>query len=511
MDVNFEAGKTEIVAHFTGPDAHRVKREVYRHNEPVLVVNTRCQDNVNVRLVSTYKHLGTIYAVAGRMRAEIRQRIGQAKHEFRRYRKHVYGNPALTMDRRVAIFHSLVMTGLLFDVAIWPRLDKRDFAVFEQGITSLYRALAFAIWGETVFQWRNERVMAKLSVSPADVLLRVARLRYLQHLCLKGDSYVWAFTHLEGGWLKMVHEDLQWLREQIPRRLPQEDPSINWQPWLEDMKMGKRWGNNVRKAQLHYNLQRTKHSDWQEWHRQILQILQTEGLWTDTTIVEHVAMNACLRCRKCFRSDQAWSVHAFRAHQRVTPARKYASGLTCVACLKTFSLHSRLVNHIRYSTRCRTEIARQGISATPEPSVGSRVEAKRHVHRRDIPSIRSQGPLLERQQRMAQYAWDQAEFEFAEDFLDLVEYVIDFEPTVDYGVQRIWEAFQRSIVRPRDLRLLLNRMVGDYERDLEPNDPEDTYIYNYLEELLAEVARLWSGKWLMGPYRTRGLDCNGGS
>ena len=113
---------------------------------------------------------------------------------------------------------------------------------------------------------------------------------------------------------------------------------------------------------------------------------------------------------------------------------------------------------------------------------------------------------------MAQYAWDQAEFEFAEDFLDLVEYVIDFEPTVDYGVQRIWEAFQRSIVRPRDLRLLLNRLVGDYERDLDPNDPEDANIYNYLEELLEEVARLWSGKWLMGHlhgFQEQGLTGQG--
>ena len=144
------------------------------------------------------------------------------------------------------------------------------------------------------------------------------------------------------------------------------------------------------------------------------------------------------------------------------------------------------------------ELARQGICVTPEPSTGSRLESKQHVQRREIPRLQAEGPLQPPRQGPAQPAWDQAEFEFAEDFLDFVEYAVDFEPSIDFGVQRIWEAFQRSIVRPRDLRLLLNRLVSDYQRDLDPNDPEDAGIYNYLEELLAEIARLWNGKWLMG-------------
>ena len=508
MDVNFEAGKTEIVAHFTGKLAHSVKREVYRHKEPVLEVTTQWLDKVYVRIAPTYKHLGTVFSTAGRMKAEIRQRLGHARHEFRRFRKQVYANPLLEINKRIALFSSLVLSGLLFDISIWPRLDVRDEKIFDQGLNSLYRSLAYALWGDEVFQWRNERMRAKLGLSTSSTLLRTARLRHLQHLCTKGDKYVWAFVHLDGDWLRMIQDDLEWMRKQIPLHLPQSSPTEEWQPWRDDMDMGRRWRNNVRQAQLHEDLQRAKRSDWLEWHRQILKVLQEEQLWRDYTLVEHVAMHGCLRCRKCFRSDQAWSVHAFRSHGRRTAARRFASGNTCVACLKNFSLHSRLINHLRYSVKCRNELARQGITAAPEPSIGSREEVKQHVRRRDIPALRSLGPLQQPLTEAAPREFDLNELAFAEDVLDFIEYANDFSPTVDYGVQVIWETFQRSIVRPRDLRLLLIRVVAEYENTL-GEDEDEIKLRDYLEEILSEVARLWNGKWLMGHLRYEELQQEG--
>ena len=235
MDVNFEAGKTEIVAHFTGKLAHSVKREVYRHKEPVLEVTTQWLDKVYVRIVPTYKHLGTVFSTAGRMKAEIRQRLGHARHEFRRFRKQVYANPLLEINKRIALFSSLVLSGLLFDISIWPRLDVRDEKIFDQGLNSLYRSLAYALWGDEVFQWRNERMRAKLGLSTSSTLLRTARLRHLQHLCTKGDKYVWAFVHLDGDWLRMIQDDLEWMRKQIPLRVPQRrNGSRGVMTWIWD-------------------------------------------------------------------------------------------------------------------------------------------------------------------------------------------------------------------------------------------------------------------------------------
>ena len=454
-----------------------------------------------MRLVSTYKHLGTVFAVAGRMSAEIRQRLGHAKREFRRFRKQVYSNCALAPERRVTLFCSLVLTGLLFDIAVWPRLHKQEMQHFEQGIVGLYRSLALSIWGEDALSWRSERIRAKLQLSDASTLLRVARLRHLQHLCLRGDQYIWAFLHLEDSWLRMVHEDLGWMQQQIPRRVPQVSPDEDWIPWRQDMDLGRRWNYNIKMAQRHHDYQSTKHSDWQEWHRQVLLVLKDEGLWEDSVTTTRTEMNACMRCQKCFKSDQAWSVHAFKIHGRPTPARRFAEGTTCTSCLRSFAFHSRLVNHLKHSKSCREDLKRKGLSTPLQPSVGSSAETKCQVKKRDIPVLRSFGPLGETQEECAGGGeWDPFELEFAEEVLDYIEIVKEKTdlPTMEESVRSMWHIFQRSVVRARDLRFLLVRTIAEYNRSLDLDDGDEARLHEYLEELLTAVACVWNGKWLLG-------------
>ena len=501
MDVNLEKGKTEIVPHFLGKGAHMVKRNIYRHADPVVELDTRYMGKVFVRLVSTYKHLGTVFAVAGRMSAEIRQRLGHAKRELRRFRKQVYSNSALAPERRVTIFCSLVLTGLLFDIAVWPRLQKQELQHFEQGIVGLYRSLALAIWGEDALSWRSERITAKLQLSDATTLLRVARLRHLQHLCLRGDQYIWAFLHLEETWLRMVHEDLEWMQQQIPRRVPQVPPEDDWVPGRQDMDLGRRWKYNIKMAQRHHDFQNTKNSDWQEWHRQILYVFRDEGLWDDRLITTRTEMNACMRCQRCFKSDQAWSVHAFKIHGRPTPARRFAAGNTCTSCLRCFAYHSRLVNHLKHSKTCREDLKSKGLSNPLQPSVGSSAETKQKVTRRDIPVLRSAGPFVEQQEvREGGNDWDPHELEFAEDVLDYIDVIKagpEFPP-LEESVQSMWQIFQRSVVRARDPRFLLVRTIAEHNRTLDMEDGDEARLHEYLEELLEAVARVWNGKWLLG-------------
>ncbi len=501
MDVNMEKGKTEIVPHFIGKGAHQVKRNIYKHADPVVELDTRFMGKVFIRLVSTYKHLGTVFAVAGRMSAEIRQRLGHAKRELRRFRKQVYSNGSLAPERRITLFCSLVLTDLLFDIAVWPRLQKQEMQHFEQGIVGLYRSLALAIWGDEALSWRSERIRAKLQLSDATTLLRVARLRHLQHLCLRGDRYIWAFLHLEESWLRMVHDALGWMQQQIPRRLPQDSPEEDWLPWRQDMDLGRRWKYNIKMAQRHHDYQNTKNSDWQEWHRQVLYVLREEGLWEDRMTTTRTEMNACMRCQRCFKSDQAWSVHAFKLHGRPTPARRFAEGTTCTSCLRSFAYHSRLVNHLKHSKTCREDLRRKGLSIPLQPSVGSAAETKQKVKRRDIPVLRSFGPFVEEQEdRDGGDDWDPFELEFAEevlDYIDMVKARPDF-PTMEESVRSMRHIFQRSVVRARDLRFLLVRTIAEYNRSLDLADEDEARLQEYLEEVLAAVARVWNGKWLLG-------------
>ena len=394
MDVNLGVSKTEIVLTLRGAKAPAIRRELFRHAEPCLDIESRLVGTVHVRLVQTYRHLGTVFATNSRMIPEIRQKIGHAKAEFRLHRKKVYSQSKLTSGRRIQLFKSLILSGLLYNIAIWPPLSKQETDNFATGIMSLYASLAYAIWDTDTFSWRDERILSTLSMPSPEELLRMARLRYLQHIVQQGDQSIWTILHADGGWLRLVEQDLEWMRSQIPWRVPQTDPRDEWTPWEALIRLGKPWKGLVAKAGQHAERQRKKHSDWYDWHRTILTMLAEHGIWQDHTTAPRDGFHACLKCRMRFATKAAWSVHAFKIHGRVTPARTVASGVECLVCLRRYGSHDRLVNHLRYSERCQKEHRRRMLFATPQPSANSSDVRKVHVAGA-LPVLAVQGPMME--------------------------------------------------------------------------------------------------------------------
>lgn len=198
MQVNCDSGKSELVLDIRGKGAHGVKKELFRHKQPCVEVTTRHVGRVFLNVVAKYKHLGTLFAAKGTMTPEIKQRVGHARAEFQKFRKQIYSNTVLPVKTRVELFNSLVLSGLSFNVAIWPALKKQEHNCFRNGLHGLYASLAFAIWGQETYHWRDEQILTKLQVPDATTLMIIARLRYLHHLVVKGDEYVWAFVHYDG-------------------------------------------------------------------------------------------------------------------------------------------------------------------------------------------------------------------------------------------------------------------------------------------------------------------------
>ena len=325
MDVNLGPSKTEVVVSLRGAGSPQIRRDLFRHQTPMLDVPTERLGTFHVRVVHNYKHLGTMYASGGRMVPEIRQRLGEAKAEFRLNRKKIYSQGKMTADRRIRLFRALIMSGLQYNAGIWPALTKQETTHFANGLLSLYSSLAFAIWGEATYQWRDEKILTKLGLPAPNDLLRMARLRHFQHLVLRADGHIWTMLHLENEWLRLLDSDLQWLREQAPWRVPQSDPRHEWAPWHAMICDGNKWKHLVQKAGLHSALQARRISEWYDWQRALLDQLALEGLWEDTFKERNTNYPACLKCKQRFNSKAAWSVHAFKIHQRVTQVRKVAT------------------------------------------------------------------------------------------------------------------------------------------------------------------------------------------
>ena len=210
---------------------------------------------------------------------------------------------------------------MLFDIGVWPPLRPTEMRQFEQGLAGIYQSLAVAIWGDEAIGWRADRIRAKLQLlSEAGILLRVARLRHLQNLCLRADSYVWAFLHLDQSWLRMIHDDLKWLQLEILKQ--KRIGLLGDKPW--NMEGDGRIMSKLHRVTMTYRLRNAVTG----MNGTVKCSTYTE-LWRDSRRTEHTEMNACMRCQKIFKSDQAWSVLAFRVHGRPAPARRFAGGTTC--------------------------------------------------------------------------------------------------------------------------------------------------------------------------------------
>ena len=507
MQVNCDRGKSELVVDIRGRGSHEVKRELFRHKPPCVDVQTRHGGQIFLHVVAKYKHLGTLFAAKGSMVPEIKQRVGQARAEFQRYRRQIYANGVLPHKTRIDLFNSLVLSGLCFNIAVWPVLKKQEYENFRSGLHGLYASLAYNLWGEEVYEWRDEQITSKLQVPDATTLMIIARLRYLQHLMVKGDEYIWAFIHYDGSWLGLIAHDLLWLQRNCCRAVPTVDPRDEWDPWEKLITDRGLWRSILKRATTHCLLQTQKRVEWYSWHRQILLLLRDHQLWTDVQTVANDTMHGCLRCGLRFATKAAWSVHCFKLHGRLTRVRSVASGETCVICHKIYATHDRLINHLRYSQRCFREMRRRHLYTTPQPGRNSVMELQqRHTVQR--PTMMTEGPMVEATEGPDGRHLDDCEIDLQGALIALFH---EFEEhrreeadlwTTEGLTRRVWQVFQQGTSYPAEMKLMLSYAISRYQQTLEQENEIDRDIHRGLESLYDRVNQLWCKDWIMGHLPT---------
>ena len=423
---NLKPGKTEVQLILKGKRSRQVRGETFNTSDPKLIVQGVPPDFQAVRIVATYRHLGTRVDVSNRHLADVKARMGQAHQVYRKHRKMIFQNKMLSRAKRLFLFNGLVLSVLSYNVGTWGRLLASEMKYFKTKLYSMYRGMLRCEIGELDLRlWSNDRVLAALQLPTAEITLMAARLRYSTTLYTSAPDALWHLVGAESEWAGTLREAQSWLKEQLKGYGP--GPSGHeWAPDLhawctEGVKGFKQW---IGRAVEHSIQQHIKKVEWREWHFNFIQESIRIGLEVEQPqphqedFMQKDRVEACLQCHRTFKNRAAWAVHAFKSHGRTNQVREVMDGTRCHACGREYYAPSRLQAHLNYSGRCHRKLIQAG-RRNPNlmPGIGSTMSQR--DRKLKVPVQKSYGP---REQAFEAPDWpDEERIDLA-----LIEGLLDF-------------------------------------------------------------------------------------
>ena len=209
MQPNLKPTKTEVLLALRGKGAHNQLRKLMQDG-CALHLNSLF-DFPPLRVVGTYKHLGTCMTTGATLNLEIRTKIAMAHSIITKYRTQIFGCRKLLLQKKIQLFRSLVMSVVLHNAGAWHLLTVRESQKYEKGVYGLYSRIARLHWKQPDAHWDRMDLCVVLGADQPQYVLRSTRLRYLQHLVRTGQPQLWALLQQDPDWWQMIYDDLDWL------------------------------------------------------------------------------------------------------------------------------------------------------------------------------------------------------------------------------------------------------------------------------------------------------------
>ena len=168
LQLNMASNKTEAVVDFRGKGRQQVLEDLTLE---FLVVDgqwtptVHVADGVLLRLVSTYRHLGTQASHGTRRGPELAARRSAARAAYHATRKKILSQRRLSKKARVAVARTVVSSRLLYGAGTWHSLSASDVGAMEDTYMAPFRSIANE-------RWRPGHVLA----SSQEVCRRLASL-----------------------------------------------------------------------------------------------------------------------------------------------------------------------------------------------------------------------------------------------------------------------------------------------------------------------------------------------
>ena len=149
LQLNMASNKTEAVVDFRGKGRQQVLEDLALEF-PVVdgqwTPTVHVADGVLLRLVSTYRHLGTQASHGARRGPELAARRSAARAAYHATRKKILSQRRLSKKARVAVARAVVSSRLLYAAGAWHSLSASDVGAMEDTYMAPFRTIANERW-----------------------------------------------------------------------------------------------------------------------------------------------------------------------------------------------------------------------------------------------------------------------------------------------------------------------------------------------------------------------------
>ena len=350
--VNFKEDKTELMVMFRGKGSRELKTATFVQQEPVVNV---ADGNVlrTLRLVHSYKHLGTYLQADAKPVRDVEARISRAKQAWGPLCRPFFLKKEVQVDTKLQIFRALVMSRHLFHTYTWSWVPPVLLDRWHNAIKPMICPLVKQSVGRECVEILDVFTLCGLIWLPAPKdLLAKSRLLYLKRALIYGPATLWSLLHgvdHAHGWLAHLQQDLHWFLD-FHSSADDMPPVHDVRGWLQCVKQCQTWGSMVRKAAATCMRFRYNEATGKLWEKRMAAGFRKFGVEVESIPSAHQWQ--CNLCDKSFGSKRALAMHSHQVHGYRPLPKYYANGSMCWICAKEYHARPRLVHHLMYSTSC---------------------------------------------------------------------------------------------------------------------------------------------------------------
>lgn len=222
LEVNWEPGKTEILWRPTGPGSKAIRQRLASNG--AVMPCTIADQEVPLRIVDSYKHLGTWVQANGSHAKEVKARISAARSVWGALAKPFFRKRHVPSTTKSMVFQAISGSRHQYQVHAWVGVTDGELDTWADALRPMLASLARGpLQTLKAFHFSVTVIAGLAGILPPQDALHLARLRYLKRWLQQCPSALWTFLCEDDAptsWLARCRQSLDWFRAHYPHATP---------------------------------------------------------------------------------------------------------------------------------------------------------------------------------------------------------------------------------------------------------------------------------------------------